>query len=526
MNKAIAYIRISDKDQSNFSLEGQEKYIRKHCESNDIELLEVFIDDGRSAKNFDRPDWKKLETFIQQHHRQVNYLVVVKYDRFSRNAAQGLQKIELLERKFKIVIMSVFEQMFIDFDSPFYFKQRADMLVNAEFELHVIRDRTKFGIHQATSSGRFVSTAPVGYINARDEKNKPIITINEAKAVFIRLIFEMYLAGHSFATIARECRLRGLKVNGRTGIPYILQNPVYAGMVKVNAYRKEPAKIVTGIHEPIISNDVFYTVQKKLAAKINPKFQAAEEVPLRTVVEHTCGKKLTAGKSKGRRNHYWYYKCNVCPKTNFSAITAHKKFDDILHALSFNEAQVQYMITEGEKQLAAELAERDNNLVTFKKQHTETVQSLEMLEEKYINNQVQADTYNRFYYKYSAEIARLQSQIIQLNSNHKNKWEQYRTGLIRLQNLKWIWDNASLIQKHEFIRLVFNSSLQYDGQIYRTPYLISLFSHNILEMKEKNLLHVTETGFENVKKITSAPDHTSIEPVTAFISLINSIKVA
>ena len=131
MKQAIAYIRISDKDQSNFSLEGQEKYIRDHCTRNDIHLLEIFVDDGRSAKNFDRPDWKKLEEFIKIHYRVVNYLVVVMYDRFSRNAAQGLQKIETLEKKYGIQIMSVFEQMFIDFDSPFFFKQRADMLVSA-----------------------------------------------------------------------------------------------------------------------------------------------------------------------------------------------------------------------------------------------------------------------------------------------------------------------------------------------------------------------------------------------------------
>lgn len=313
MKQAIAYIRISDKDQSNFSLEGQEKYIRDHCTRNDIHLLEIFVDDGRSAKNFDRPDWKKLEEFIKIHYRVVNYLVVVKYDRFSRNAAQGLQKIETLERKYGIQIMSVFEQMFIDFDSPFFFKQRADMLVSAEFELHVIRDRTKFGIHQATSSGRFVSTAPIGYTNARDEKNKPIILINEEKAVHIRRIFEMYMAGHTFASISKECRLHGFRINGRTGIPYILQNPTYAGLIKVNSYRKEQARIVDGIHQPIISRDLFYSVQKKLATKNNPKLQIAEEVPLRAVVEHTCGKLLTAGKSKGRRQHYWYYKCNTCP---------------------------------------------------------------------------------------------------------------------------------------------------------------------------------------------------------------------
>lgn len=52
--------------------------------------------------------------------------------------------------------------------------------------------------------------------------------------------------------------------------------------------------------------------------------------------------------------------------------------------------------------------------------------------------------------------------------------------------------------------------------------------HNssVRKKKEKNLLHITETGFENVKMINSAPDHTSIEPVRALFSLINQIQTA
>jgi hypothetical protein len=92
--------------------------------------------------------------------------------------------------------------------------------------------------------------------------------------------------------------------------------------------------------------------------------------------------------------------------------------------------------------------------------------------------------------------------------------------------VQWLWQNATLIQKHEFIRLVFNSSLQYDGMIYRTPYLLELFHHNILELKEKSLLEVTQTGFQNGKTIESAPVHTPIEPLPSFFTLINNIKAA
>ena len=103
MNKnAIGYVRISNSDQSNFSLDGQEKYITDFCENHHYNLLQIFKDDGKSAKNFDRPDWKLLEIFIK-NNPQVSFLVVVKYDRFSRNVSQSLAKIDLLEKKYQII---------------------------------------------------------------------------------------------------------------------------------------------------------------------------------------------------------------------------------------------------------------------------------------------------------------------------------------------------------------------------------------------------------------------------------------
>lgn len=526
MTNAIAYIRISDKDQSNFSLDGQQKFITDHCHKQNMLLLESFIDDGRSAKNFDRPNWKALEVFIQQHHRKVNYLVVVKYDRFSRNAAEGLQKIEWLEKKYNIIIVSVFEQMFIDCESPFFFKQRADMLVTAEFEWHVIRDRTKFGMHQALSTGRYVSKAPVGYINSRDEKNKPILTIDDTRAPLIRNLFQQYMDGHSLGTISKYARQNGLQLTGRSALPRILCNPVYAGMVNVFSYRKEPSKIIDALHPAIVDKQLWWQVQKKLSQKSNPKIQVAEDVPLRQQVAHTCGAKLTAGKSKGKNNYYWYYKCNTCPRTNYSAIIMHKKFNELMHSLSFSQQHINYLLAETEKQMQQQLTERTGQLTQIKKQWQDAVTRLESLEEKFILNHIQKETYEKYYYRYSAEAAALQHQVTQLSSNQNEYWEAFNTGLYRLQNIQWLWQKATLMQKHEFIRLVFNSSLMYDGTTYRTPYLLSLFHHNILELKQKNLLTLVETGLNNVKSVECAPHTTNIEHLRKFILLINTIKAA
>jgi len=139
--KAVGYVRISRADQSTFSLAGQEESIRTHCSRAGIELLSIFKDDGQSAKNFDRVSWKELEAYIKQHHKEVDYMIVMKYDRFSRNLSEALVMIDKLEKKFKITIISVMEPIGLHPAAPYFFQFRTQMLLGAEVEEHCLRSR-------------------------------------------------------------------------------------------------------------------------------------------------------------------------------------------------------------------------------------------------------------------------------------------------------------------------------------------------------------------------------------------------
>jgi len=47
----------------------------------------------------------------------------------------------------------------------------------------------------------------------------------------------------------------------------LLRDPIYCGKIKVKAYRSEPEEIVTALHEPIISEELFFEVQNVLNGK-------------------------------------------------------------------------------------------------------------------------------------------------------------------------------------------------------------------------------------------------------------------
>lgn len=60
--------------------------------------MDTFIDRGKSARTFDRPDFIKLREFILRYHKKVDYLVVDQLDRFSRDAGEAMSLVKTLQK--------------------------------------------------------------------------------------------------------------------------------------------------------------------------------------------------------------------------------------------------------------------------------------------------------------------------------------------------------------------------------------------------------------------------------------------
>lgn len=110
----------------------------------------------------------------------------------------------------------------------------------------------------------------------------------------------------------------------------LLKNPVYCGKIVVPAYRDEPMQLVTGQHEPIISESLFYEVQDIINGKKRiqlVKISTADNLPLRgfLLCPH-CGKQLTGSASKGRSAYYYYYHCSSACGIRYKAEAANDSF--------------------------------------------------------------------------------------------------------------------------------------------------------------------------------------------------------
>ena len=527
MKKAIGYCRISDHDQSNWSISGQQEMITEYCTKNGIELVAVFTDQGESAKNFDRSDWKLLEQFVKKNHQHVDFLLVMAWTRFSRNTQEALAMIEQLEQRYKIRIISITEPLQMHPDSPYFHYIRTQIIQNGELELRINRDRTRFGIHQAQKQGRYINKAPIGYLNAKDPSGQPIITIDETRAQVIRNIYDAFLGMQPIDAIKRMARKNGVSLAGNSSIQNILKNPTYMGYVRKIAYYDEPAGMIKGIHESIIPENTWWKVQAIFNRKGEViRTKISDDFPFRAVLKCNCSRPLTGYFAHGKTKRVAYYKCNTHTKLNFNANRLHQQFDQVLDVLTLSPIQVQYLQDKISKEITEKLATRQQSAEKVAADITAVEKRISSVEEKFIDGSIDKETYHKWKRTYHLQKSQLGEQLLAMREPIEQVWARYHGNLDKLASITWAFHQLDVINKQQFIRTVFNNSLTYYAGIYRTPYMLDIFANKAVKLKEMGLL-IYEQPHEKTAILKDVPPTGAISnPIHRLITIFQTIKTA
>lgn len=490
MKRAIRYLRFSQLGQSYGSIERQELYTDQWIKFNDIQLVDTFIDRGKSARTFDRPDFIKLQEFITKHYKAVDYLLVDQLDRFSRDAGEAMSMVKKLQKKYNIQVVSVTEGITFDYDTPGSFFRAGLQLLLAE-EDNINRSiKVKGGIYTAKAKeGRFVfKNPPFGYRKQGERKERRLI-VEEKEAKIVRFIYDAYLRELPLYKIKEKAYELGFDRKGNMAIERVLANPVYAGLLKVEAYKEYPGGLFPAIHEPIVDISSWQMVQSKMKKPEKTRAIIDDEIPLRGILKCHCGNPLSGAPSRGKSGKYfYYYKCRFSKHNNISAIKAHSQLLDAFEMMSLSGSKVRE-IRDGSK-TAVEIEMKANKRKIFDKRHElEDVQEkLFSVEEKWIKNEITKDTYERWYSTYNHTILNLKGAIERLGENQSRAFAILEKNLDLLADMKFVYKQAGTIQKRELVRMVFDNNLYYQDGIYRTPTMMEMFSHNSLLMKEKGCL--------------------------------------
>lgn len=153
-------------------------------------------------------------------------------------------------------------------------------LVN-EWYCQEISENVREILHQKVLSGEFIgSSAPFGYQKSPENPHKLIL--KEPEASIVRELFEAYAAGTSVKELVKHCQQKAYpSPDAKAGwssrsIYRILANECYTGKIVQGKTRtvsyKNQARIqippeewirIAHVHEPIISEEMFFFVQEK-----------------------------------------------------------------------------------------------------------------------------------------------------------------------------------------------------------------------------------------------------------------------
>lgn len=298
--------------------EACEAYILSQKHEGWAELSGRYDDGGFSGGSMERPGLKVLLDDVRAG--RVDVIVVYKVDRLTRSLADFAKMVDVFDET-GVSFVSV-TQAFNTTSSMGRLTLNV-LLSFAQFEREVTAERIRDKVAASKRKGMWMGGAvPMGY----DVEDKALV-VNEGEAKAIRSIFAEYLAAGSVRQLAvrlnelgvvsklrtdRHGRITGGAAFSRGALYNILRNPVYIGKTR----HKE--ELYDGLHEAIIDNAMWQSVQTKLADHGGKKISAVRQPAKRLldgVLHDSKGRAMrTTYASKSVRNdgtlrtkRYWYY---------------------------------------------------------------------------------------------------------------------------------------------------------------------------------------------------------------------------
>lgn len=301
------YLRLSRDDEDidgsakreSDSISSQRELARSFVrEQPDMELFDIYIDDGYSGANFDRPDFKRMMADIENGN--VNCVVVKDLSRFGRDYIEAGRFIQKTFPAFSVRFIAITDH----YDSLTADQSTTSLVIPVKNFVNDsycqdISEKVKSHQKIKREKGKFIGAFAVyGYQKDHEDKNK--LVIDEYAAKIVKNIFTWKLDGMSNLAIAKRLNENGIfspleykKSHGEhyaTGfhvgivskwsavaVKRILTNEIYTGTMvqgkrekvnyKVDKILEKPESEwfkVEGTHEAIVSKEDYQNVQRLL----------------------------------------------------------------------------------------------------------------------------------------------------------------------------------------------------------------------------------------------------------------------
>ena len=316
---AALYIRLSKEDENegpSESVTNQKSLLNEFVKNNRLSVYDVYIDDGYSGTNFDRPDFQRMIGDIETG--KVNMVITKDLSRLGRDYIMTGHYMERYFPEKRVRYISLLDGIDTGVESTANDITPFRAIMNDMYAKDISR-KIKSVKRDKQRKGQFIGGKPVyGYKMHPTEKNK--IVVDEEVAPVVRRIFAMALAGMSCRKIAARLNEEGVPTpatycgwnKGRRGayaglwsgerISEMLQNETYMGnmvqgrSVKISYKSKKCLKqdrenwvVVEGTHEPLVDKETFRKVGMLVNSRRHTRSRTYDFLLKGLIFCHECG---------------------------------------------------------------------------------------------------------------------------------------------------------------------------------------------------------------------------------------------
>lgn len=409
--RAIGYTRVSTEEQAKegYSLDNQERDIRRFCDYKEWELVEMFSDEGISGATVkDRPGIINALSYLKEE--DIDYIIVWKLSRLSRSMRDIVDIADIIEKKGKY-LCTIQDNIDTANGNGKHFLYFAAIF--AEFERDSMIIQVKGGMEQKARVGEWNGgTPPLGY----DLKEKKLV-INKEESPIVELMYNEYLAGNGYMAIVDDLKGKGYKSKkgfdfSATTVKEILKNPTYKGWVRWG-YRKDWGKkneegsrkreysdepiYVKGIHDAIVDEVKFEEVQALIMNNPRSHMRRYQGFHLLSGLLRCpdCGYGMSIQQISSKGRKYSYYSCNqyqnkkLCKPNMISKDKIEEEFlgilDKIVSESSFKETMKKSVCSADAQLVAidANIKRKEAEIEKLEKDINEYMQELNGGTEKY-----------------------------------------------------------------------------------------------------------------------------------------------
>ena len=300
---AAIYCRLSVEDlhnhgQESQSILNQKQFLINFANIQGMSIYAIYSDDDYSGLDENRPGFQNMLSDAKEGFFQV--IICKTLSRFTRDRAMVEKYIHGLFPAIGLRFISVIDGI----DTNSQSNKRARQLYGLinEWYSEDLSENIRTVFRKKMEAGQFIgSFAPYGY--CKNPENRHKLCVDKEAALIVKKIFEMFISGMKYCTIAAELTNQGIltptEYKTKHGLPFanpnaktnnrkwssvtvkkILQNQIYTGAlvqgrrkkISYKSHKVVPALpsdwiIIPNNHTPIISNADFLLVQNKIMQK-------------------------------------------------------------------------------------------------------------------------------------------------------------------------------------------------------------------------------------------------------------------